>query len=40
MDRFGLTDAQWEKMEPLCLSKPTDPGRTGGDNRIKSFCIA
>ena len=34
MDRFSLTDAQWEKMQPLCLGKPTDPGRTGGDNRL------
>jgi transposase len=32
MDRFCLTDAQWAKM-PHCLGKPTDPGRTGGDNR-------
>ena len=22
MDRFGLTGAQWAKMEPLCLGKP------------------
>ena len=34
MDRFSLTDAQWEKMEPFCLGKPTDPGRTGGDGRL------
>lgn len=34
MDRFCLTDAQWSKMEPHCLGKPTDPGRTGGDNRM------
>lgn len=34
MDRFSLTDAQWEKMEPFCLGKPTDPGRTGSDNRL------
>ena len=33
MDRYVLTDAQWAKMEPHCLGKPTDPGRTGGDNR-------
>src|ERR1700752_2651256 len=33
MDRFVLTDAQWEKMEPLCLGKPGDPGRSGEDNR-------
>jgi transposase len=34
MDRFVLTDAQWAKMEPLCLGKPTDPGRSGSDNRM------
>jgi len=34
MDRFGLTDAQWAKMEPLCLGKPGDPGRSGKDNRL------
>jgi transposase len=34
MDRFILTDAQWAKMEPHCLGKPTDPGRTGSDNRM------
>jgi transposase len=33
MDRFVLTDAQWAKMEPHCLGKPTDPGRSGSDNR-------
>jgi transposase len=34
MDRFCLTDAQWEKMQPFCLGKPSDPGRTGGDCRL------
>jgi transposase len=34
MERFGLTDGQWAKMEPHCLGKPTDPGRSGGDNRL------
>ena len=34
MDRFILTHAQWERMEYLCLGKPPDPGRTGGDNRL------
>ena len=34
MDRFVLTDAQWRKMEPLCLGKKTDPGRTGMDGRL------
>jgi transposase len=33
MERFVLTDAQWAKMEPICLGKPTDPGRSGSDNR-------
>src|SRR3954452_7076977 len=32
MDRFVLTDAQWAKMEPRCLGKPGDPGRSGTDN--------
>lgn len=34
MERFVLTDAQWAKMEPQCLGKPTDPGRSGRDNRL------
>ena len=34
MERFVLTDAQWAKMEPLCLGKPSDPGRSGKDNRL------
>ena len=34
MDRLCLTDAQWAKMQPHCLGKPGDPGRTGGDNRL------
>src|SRR5258707_13007812 len=34
MDRFVLTDAQWAKMEPLCLGRPGDPGRRGKDNRL------
>src|SRR3978361_2221637 len=33
MDRFVLTDAQWAKMEPHCLGKPSDPGRSGANNR-------
>jgi transposase len=33
MERFVLTDAQWAEMEPHCLGKKGDPGRTGGDNR-------
>src|SRR3954449_7120730 len=34
MNRFVLTDAQWAKMEPHCLGKPGDPGRSGRDNRL------
>ena len=34
MIRTVLTGAQWEKMEPHCLGKATDPGRTGSDNRM------
>lgn len=34
MDRFVLTDAQWAKMAPHGLGKPTDPGRTGMDGRF------
>jgi transposase len=34
MDRYCLTNAQWAKIEPLCLGKVTDPGRTGGDGRL------
>ena len=31
---LGLTDRQWARMEPMCLGKVGDPGRTGGDGRI------
>jgi len=34
MDRFVLTDAQWAKLEPHCLGKATDPGRSGRNNRL------
>jgi len=34
MERFVLTDAQWAKMEPHCLGKPRDPGRSGRNNRL------
>jgi len=34
MDRLILTDTQWAKMEPHCLGKPSDPGRSGKDNRL------
>ena len=33
MERLVLTDAQWAKMAPHGLGKPSDPGRTGSDNR-------
>ena len=33
MDRLVLTNRQWAKMGPHCLGKPTDPGRSGSDNR-------
>jgi transposase len=33
MERFVLTDAQWARMEPHCLGKVGDPGRSGADNR-------
>ena len=29
-----MTDAQWAKMEPHCLGKPGDPGRSGKNNRL------
>lgn len=34
MERFVLTDAQWALIEPQCLGKSTDPGRSGRDNRL------
>ena len=34
MDRYILTDAQWAKMEPHCLGKVTDRGRSGTNNRL------
>lgn len=34
MECFVLTDTQWAKMEPHCLGKPTDPGRSGRNNRL------
>ncbi len=33
-ERFVITDRQWAQMEPHCLGKKTDPGRTGGDGRL------
>ncbi|KQQ68010.1 transposase [Pseudomonas sp. Leaf127] len=34
MIRLVLTDAQWAKMELYCLGKPSDPGRSGKNNRL------
>ena len=34
MDRYSLTDTQWVRIQPLCLGKKSDPGRTGGDTRL------
>jgi transposase len=34
VERLVLTDVQWAKMEPHCLGKARDPGRTGGDGRL------
>jgi len=34
MERLSLSDAQWGRMEPHCLGKPSDPGRSGSDNRL------
>lgn len=29
-----LTDRQWSLIEPHCLGKKTDPGRSGTGNRM------
>lgn len=34
MTRLFLTDYQWTLMEPHCLGKPSDPGRSGTNNRM------
>jgi transposase len=34
MTRLCLTDRQWSLIEPLCLGKASDPGRSGIDNRM------
>ena len=34
IDRYIITDRQWSLMEPHCLGKKSDPGRTGGDGRL------
>ena len=32
--RYELSDAQWQRIEPLLSGKGGDPGRTGADNRL------
>lgn len=32
--RHELSDAQWERIEPLLPGKKSDPGRTATDNRL------
>ena len=34
MNRYLLTDKQWELIEPLLPGKKEDPGRTGANNRL------
>jgi len=34
MDRYIITDRQWAMVEPCCLGKKSDPGRTWGDARL------
>jgi transposase len=34
LDRDILSDAQWERIEPLLPGKPGDPGRSAADNRV------
>lgn len=32
--RYELSEAQWKRIAPLLPGKPSDPGRTGSDNRL------
>jgi transposase len=32
--RWVLTERQWAQMEPHCLGKASDPGRSGTNNRL------
>jgi putative transposase len=32
--RYELTEAQWVRIAPMLPGKPSDPGRSGGDNRL------
>jgi transposase len=34
LNRWLLTDAQWERVAPLLPGKPGDPGRSAADNRL------
>ncbi len=34
MARTVLTNRQWQLIGPMLTGKPTDPGRTGSDNRL------
>lgn len=34
MDRHGLSDEQWERVEPLLPGKVGDRGRSGSNNRM------
>ena len=34
MERFLLSDAQFEKIAPILPGKNSDPGRTAGNNRL------
>jgi transposase len=34
MPRLCLTERQWLLIEPHCLGKKSDPGRSGTDNRM------
>ena len=43
MDRDVLSDAQWERIEPLIPGRPGTPGRRGNDNRLfveAVLCVA
>jgi len=32
--RYELSETQWKRIAPLLPGKPSDPGRTGSDNRL------
>ena len=39
IEHYIVTDRQWLLIEPLCLGKKPDPGRTGGDGRLFLECV-